>query len=171
MADMKKDGQSGVTHKEKYLTFNLGSEQYGLEILKVREIIGLMDITTVPQTPDFVRGVINLRGKVIPIIALRTKFGMDGIEDTEQTCIIVVDFIEDQNAIQMGIIVDSVSEVLDIDVNDIDDPPRFGAAVRTSFIKGIAKTKDGVKILLKIEDVLTTDEIHGLTETVDDEAL
>lgn len=171
MADMKKDGHSGVTHKEKFLTFNLGSEQYGLEILKVREIIGLMDITTVPQTPDFVRGVINLRGKVIPIIALRTKFGMDGVEDTEQTCIIVVDFIEDQNAIQMGIIVDSVSEVLDIDVNDIDDPPRFSAAVSTSFIKGIAKTKDGVKILLKIEDVLTTDEIHGLTAPVDDEAL
>jgi purine-binding chemotaxis protein CheW len=93
---------------------------------------------------------------------------MDGIEDTEQTCIIVVDFIEDQNAIQMGIIVDSVSEVLNIDVNDIDDPPRFGAAVNTSFIHGIAKTNDGVKILLKIEDVLTTDEIHGLTETVDE---
>jgi purine-binding chemotaxis protein CheW len=171
MADIKRDGQGGVIHREKYLTFNLAGEQYGLEILKVREIIGLMVITTVPQTPDFVRGVVNLRGKVIPIIDLRTKFGIETIEDTEQTCIIVVDFMEDQNSIQMGIIVDSVSEVLDIDVNDIDDPPRFSNAVSTSFIKGIAKTKDGVKILLEIEDVLTTDEIQGLPETAADEAL
>jgi len=162
MADSKRDGRGGVTRKEKFLTFNLAGEQYGLEILMVREIIGLMDITTVPQTPDFVRGVINLRGKVIPIIDLRKKFGMQSIEDTEQTCIIVVDFMEDQNSIQMGIIVDSVSEVLDIDVNDIDDPPRFSTAVTTSFIKGIAKTKGGTKILLKIEDILTTDEIQGL---------
>lgn len=169
MADNKRDGQAGVIHKEKYLTFNLAGEQYGLEILKVREIIGLMDITTVPQTPAFVRGVINLRGKVIPIIDLRTKFGIETIEDTEQTCIIVVDFIEDQNPIQMGIIVDSVSEVLDIVLTDIDDAPRFSAAVNTSFIKGIAKIKDGVKILLKIEDILTTDEIQGLTATTGDE--
>jgi purine-binding chemotaxis protein CheW len=170
MADNNyRNGHGSAVRREKYLTFNLAGEQYGLEILKVREIIGLMDITTVPQTPDFVRGVINLRGKVIPIIDLRTKFGIEAAEDTEQTCIIVVDFMEDQNLIQMGTIVDSVSEVLDINVDDIDDPPRFNAAVSTSFIKGIAKTKDGVKILLKIEDILTTDEIHGLAEAAVDE--
>ena len=157
-------GMAGVESRARrnFSRLILAGEQYGLEILMVREIIGLMDITTVPQTPDFVRGVINLRGKVIPIIDLRKKFGMQSIEDTEQTCIIVVDFMEDQNSIQMGIIVDSVSEVLDIDVNDIDDPPRFSTAVTTSFIKGIAKTKGGIKILLKIEDILTTDEIQGL---------
>ena len=96
ISDSKTDGRGGVTRKEKFLTFNLAGEQYGLEILMVREIIGLMDITTVPQTPVFVRGVINLRGKVIPIIDLRKKFGMQSIEDTEQTCIIVVDFMESQ---------------------------------------------------------------------------
>jgi purine-binding chemotaxis protein CheW len=165
MSDITHEDQSVTVRKEKFLTFNLAGEQYGLEILKVQEIIGLMDITTVPQTPDFVRGVVNLRGKVIPIIDLRKKFGLETIEDTEQTCIIVVDFVEDQNSIQMGTIVDSVSEVLDINVNDIDEAPRFSSSVSTSFIKGIAKTKDGVKILLKIEDILTTDEIQGLPST------
>jgi len=170
MAESIKATQSGVSRREKFLTFNLAGEQYGLEILKVREIIGLMDITKVPRTPNFVRGVVNLRGKVIPIVDLRTKFGIVSIEDTEQTCIIVVDFMEDQNSIQMGIIVDSVSEVLDIDVNDIDNAPRLSASVHTSFIKGLAKTKDGVKILLNIEDVLTTDEIQGLPSTVVEES-
>ncbi len=165
MTDINRNDAGGLSRKEKFLTFNLAGEQYGLEILKVREIIGLMNITSVPRTPDFVRGVINLRGKVIPIIDLRTKFGIAAIEDTEQSCIIVVDIIEDQNAVQMGIIVDSVSEVLDIHVSDIDEAPRFSASVDTSFIKGIAKTKGGVKILLKIEDVLTTDEIRGLPST------
>jgi len=167
MTDISRSEHSGISRKEKFLTFNLAGEQYGLEILKVREIIGLMDITSVPRTPGFVRGVINLRGKVIPIIDLRTKFGIDSIEDTEQTCIIVVDIVEDQNTVQMGIIVDSVSEVLDINATDIDDAPRFSSGVNTSFIKGIAKTKGGVKILLKIEDVLTTDEIRGLPSTAD----
>jgi len=170
MADTNKDDRGGISRKEKYLTFNLAGEQYGLEILKVREIIGLMDITTVPRTPEFVRGVINLRGKVIPIIDLRTKFGIESIADTEQTCIVVVDIIEEQTPVQMGIVVDSVSEVLDIDANDIDATPRFSASVNTSFIKGIAKTKGGVKILLKIEDVLTTDEIKGLPTNAEEDA-
>jgi len=169
MADTNNEERGGVSRKEKFLTFNLAGEQYGLEILKVREIIGLMEITTVPRTPDFVRGVINLRGKVIPVIDLRKKFGMASIEDTEQTCIVVVDIFEEQTPVQMGIIVDSVSEVLDIDVTDIDEAPKFSATVSTSFIKGIAKTKGGVKILLKIEDVLTTDEIRGLPTNAKEE--
>ncbi len=148
---------------EKFLTFNLGSEQYGLEILKVREIIGLMDITKVPRTPPFVRGVINLRGKVIPVVDLRKKFGMEMKEDTEQTCIIVVEIIRTGIALQMGIIVDSVSEVLDIQSADIEDAPAFGISVNTKFIKGIAKTKGGVKILLNIEEVLTAEEVETLS--------
>jgi purine-binding chemotaxis protein CheW len=151
-----------VSRAEKYLTFNLGSEQYGIEILKVREIIGMMDITRVPRTPDFVRGVINLRGKVIPVIHLRTKFGMDSVEETDQTCIIVVDFMGESSTMQMGIFVDSVSEVIDIDNNDIEDTPSFGSVVSTDFIQGIAKTKGGVKILLNIEKVLSTSEIQSL---------
>lgn len=147
---------------EKYLTFNLGGEQYGVEILKVREIIGIMDITRVPRTPAFVRGVINLRGKVIPVIDLRTKFDLEKVDDTEQTCIIVVDMLFETSSLLMGIIVDSVSEVLDIDREDIEETPMFGTTVSTDFIKGIAKTKGGVKILLNIEEVLTTAEILSL---------
>lgn len=164
MKQSKEDGQ-GLGRSEKYLTFNLAGEQYGLEILKVKEIIGLMDITRVPRIPDFVRGVINLRGKVIPVIDLRKKFDMESTEDTEQTCIIVVDIIQDNLSLQMGIIVDSVSEVLDIQDDTIEETPTFGTAVRTNFIKGIAKTKGGVKILLNIEEVLTTDELHSVTES------
>lgn len=166
MASITAEGKGSVSRTEKYLTFNLGGEQYGLEILKVREIIGLMDITKVPRTPDYVRGVINLRGKVIPVIDLRNKFEMEKVEDTDQTCIIVVDMILEGNPIQMGVIVDSVSEVLDIMQDDIEDTPSFGTAVTTNFIKGIAKTKGSVKILLNIEEVLTKSEIIALPQNV-----
>jgi len=158
-----------VAKTEKFLTFNLGPEQYGVEILKVKEINGLMEITSVPRTPDFVRGVINLRGKVIPVIDLRNKFEMESIEDTEQTCIIVVDILIENSQLQMGIIVDSVSEVLDIDVTEIEDPPSFGSDVSTNFIKGMAKTKGGVKILLNIEEVLSIDEFQEIAKTTDSE--
>ncbi len=150
---------------EKYLTFSLGEEQYGVEILKVKEIIGLMEITKVPRTPEFVRGVINLRGKVIPIIDLRNKFGMEEIEDTEQTCVIVVEISLEDAFIMMGIVVDSVSEVLDIDETLVEDAPAFGAAVSTNFIRGMAKTKEGVKILLNIEEVLTAEELQTIAKT------
>jgi len=165
MGNTMSEGKGKISRTEKYLTFNLGGEQYGLEILKVREIIGLMDITKVPRTPEFVRGVINLRGKVIPVIDLRNKFGMEKIEDTDQTCIIVVDMLIEAISLQMGIIVDSVSEVLDIEQDDIEDTPSFGTSVSTNFIKGIAKTKGGVKILLNIEEVLTSDEMQSLSKT------
>ncbi|MCP4716859.1 MAG: purine-binding chemotaxis protein CheW, partial [Deltaproteobacteria bacterium] len=130
-----------VGSSEKYLTFNLGQEQYGVEILKVKEIIGLMEITKVPRTPDFVCGVINLRGKVIPIIKLRNKFDLKDIASTEQTCVIVVEINFQNSSLQMGIIVDSVSEVLDINRLEIEDTPAFGASISTNFIKGMAKTE------------------------------
>jgi purine-binding chemotaxis protein CheW len=142
----------------KYLTFMLAGEEYGLEILKVREIIGLMDITKVPQTPDFVEGVINLRGKVIPVIDLRAKFGLDRTEYDEETCVIVVDV-----GMLMGIIVDTVQEVHDIVAEDIEPPPRLGGAVDTSFILGMGKVNDSVKILLDIDKVLTSDELVAIS--------
>ncbi len=151
---------------EKYLTFNLGGEQYGVEILKVKEINKLIEVTKVPRTPDFVRGVINLRGKVIPVINLRNKFGMEETEDTDQTCTIVVEISFQQTFVQMGIIVDSVSEVLDIEATNIEETPTFGASISTKFIKGMAKTKDGVKIILNIEEVLTTDELMSVSENI-----
>lgn len=153
------DSQGTASHGGKYLTFMLSNEEYGVEILKVREIIGIMDITAVPQIPSYVKGVINLRGKVIPVVDLRLKFGMDSIEYTEQTCIIVVDV-----GSLMGIIVDTVQEVLDIDGSQIDAPPPLGASVDTSFILGMGKVKDDVKILLDIDKVLTSEELAQIEE-------
>jgi purine-binding chemotaxis protein CheW len=138
----------------KYLTFALGHEEYGLEILKVREIFGYMEITAVPQTPAHVKGVINLRGQVIPVVDLRMKFGMQEIEVTEETCIIVVEIASSTGQFETGIIVDHVSEVLDVDGADIDDAPQFGSSVDTDFILGMGKIGESVKILLDIDKVL-----------------
>lgn len=147
--------RAGDSLAGKYLTFRLAQEEYGLEILKVREIIGLMGITRVPRTPQYIRGVINLRGKVIPVLDLRAKFDMETIADTEETCIIVVDVQSGGTSILMGILVDAVSEVLDIQANEIEEPPTFGSDVDTRFILGIGKVKNSVKILLDIDRVLT----------------
>ena len=139
----------------KYLTFKLMGEEYGIEILKVKEIIGLMDITDVPRMPGYIRGVINLRGKVIPVVDLRTKFGMMSTEDTEETCIIVVDVVEQKEQSSMtGILVDTVSEVLEISSDQIESAPSFGASVDMDFITGMAKIGEGVKILLDVVKVL-----------------
>ncbi|MBL0938562.1 MAG: chemotaxis protein CheW [Gemmatimonadaceae bacterium] len=141
----------------KYLTFFLADEEYGLEILKVSEIIGQQPITRVPRMPEFVRGVINLRGKVIPITDLRMKFGMDA-EDTTDSCIIVVQM----KGIQTGIVVDRVSEVVAIAESDIEDAPSFGAGIRTEFLLGIGKAGGRVKLLLDIDKVLATSELLAL---------
>jgi len=138
----------------KFLTFVLGAEEYGLEILKVREIIGYMDVTAVPRTPPHVKGVINLRGQVIPVVDLRSKFGMPEAEVTDQTCIIVVETSRDQKTFNTGIIVDNVSEVLDIEADQIEPAPQLGASVESQFILGMAKIGQAVKILLDIDKVL-----------------
>ena len=145
----------------KYLTFALGPEEYGLEILKVREIIGYMEITAVPQTPHHVKGVINLRGQVIPVIDLRSKFGMETAEITEESCIIVVEISHASRKFNTGIVVDHVQEVLDIDGQDIEDAPQFGSSVDTSFILGMGKIGDTVKILLDIDKVLAGEDLSG----------
>jgi purine-binding chemotaxis protein CheW len=146
----------------KYLTFKLVDEEYGLEILKVREIIGMMAITSLPRMPSFVRGVINLRGRVIPVIDLRRKFEMEETTDTSATCIIVVDVRATVGIVRIGILVDSVSEVLDIVGEDIEKPPTCGANANTAFILGMAKAKGGVKILLNIEKVLSSEELDSV---------
>ncbi len=141
----------------KYLAFALGQEEYGLPVLKVREIIKVMDITQVPQVPAHVRGVINLRGKVIPVIDLRRKFGFPPQDYTERTCIIVVDVMLSGSRVMMGIVVDSVSEVLNIAGADLDEPPDFGGRVTTDYILALAKVKGSVKILLDLDRVLGAD--------------
>jgi purine-binding chemotaxis protein CheW len=146
----------------KYLTFTLANEEYGIGILKIREIIGMMPITTVPRTPEFVKGVINLRGKVIPVIDLRLRFGMGAIDYNERTCIIVVEIEGGQDTIQIGTVVDSVSEVLNIKGEEIEDTPTFGTKLDTDYILGMAKMEGGVKILLDIDRVLSSEEISLL---------
>jgi purine-binding chemotaxis protein CheW len=142
----------------KYLTFTLAGEVFGLPILKVREIIGLMDITPVPHAPAHVRGVINLRGKVIPVVDLRRQFGMAAVEAHERNCIIVVDVLARGRLVNVGILVDGVSEVLDIASADIEPPPLFGNGLNTDFILGLAKAGGTVKILLAIEQILAPNE-------------
>ena len=143
-----------LLESRKYLTFMLDDEEYGIDILKVREIIGLMDITQVPQTAAFLEGVINLRGKVIPVVDLRTKFGLPRAEYNELTCIIVVDV-----GMLMGIIVDTVQEVHDIAPSNIAPPPVVDATVNTRFIEGMGQVNNDIKILLDIESVLTDEEL------------
>ncbi len=148
----------------KYLTFALASEEYGLEILKVREIIGYIDVTAVPQTPHYVKGVINLRGHVIPVIDLRAKFGMATNEVTDETGIIVVETTSAGHTLSTGIIVDRVQEVLDIAGGQIEEAPQFGTSVSTDFILGMGKVGNAVKILLDIDKILTTVNLHPLSQ-------
>ena len=143
----------------KYLTFKLADEEYGLQILKVQEIIRMQTVTRVPRTPEYLRGVINLRGKVIPVIDLRRKFELDAVEDTERTSIIVVQVELPEGMVTMGIIIDAVREVLDIRAENIEETPSFGANVDAEFILGIGKIGATVKILLDIDKVLNATEI------------
>ena len=148
----------------KYLTFILGREEFAIRVLKVREIMGIQDITAVPQTPGYVKGVINLRGKVIPVVDLRLKFCLPEMEYTARTCIIVVQVQTAGISLQTGIVVDEVSEVLNLAAADIEDTPDFGdgAGSATSYLLGMAKVKDKVKILLDIDQVLSGQELRGL---------
>ena len=166
MAKEDKVAQNGDIEGGKFLTFKLHGEEYGLEILKVREIIGVMEITNVPQTPGYVKGVINLRGKVIPVVDLRLKFGFEETEYDSETCIIVVDVEE----VLMGIVVDTVSEVVNIDGEEIEPSPSFGGSAKADFILGMGKVNESVKILLDIDKVLTSDEfvmMEGLADESD----
>jgi len=169
MAELAKTMDQAVnvmTEREgKYLTFTLAEEEYGIGILKIKEIIGMMPITTVPQTPEFVKGVINLRGKVIPVIDLRLRFGIAEIDYTERTCIIVVEIAGQAGTVQIGIVVDSVSEVLNVKGDDIADTPTFGTKLDTEYILGMAKMEGGVKILLDIDRVLSANEVGMLEQS------
>jgi len=155
----------GTGREGKYLTFTMANEEYGISILKIKEIIGMMQITKVPQTPDFIKGVINLRGKVIPVIDLRLLFCIEAMEYTERTCIIVIEIEGYEGFLVTGIVVDSVSEVLNIKDQEIEDIPTFGADLKTEYILGVAKMEAGVKILLDINKVLNGDEIKRLEKT------
>ena len=142
----------------KYLSFFLASEEYGVEILKVQEIIGRMPITPVPLTSRYIRGVINLRGKIHPIMDLKVKFGMDESRMTDETCIIVIK----TSSMMMGILVDKVSEVINVASNDIEDTPSFGADINPEYLLGVGKTGGRVRLLLDIEKVITASDFINM---------
>ncbi|PLX50278.1 MAG: chemotaxis protein CheW [Desulfobulbaceae bacterium] len=150
----------------KYLTFSLEKEEYGISILKVKEIIGMMPIVSVPQSPAFIKGVVNLRGKVIPIMDLRAKFEMPSIPPTERTCIIVVEIDSTASTTMLiGIVVDAVSEVLNIKEEEIEPPPEFGTRLKHDYILGMAKRDGRVMILLNIDKILSSDEVVEIEQT------
>jgi len=146
----------------KYLTFALSNEEFGIRVLKVREIMGLQEITAVPQTPAHVKGVINLRGRVVPVIDLRLKFGLPTAEYSQRTCIIVTQVQGESGPLMMGIVVDGVSEVLNLSDQEIEDTPDFGEDIGNRYLLGMAKVKGKVKILLDIDKVLSTQDLNGL---------
>jgi purine-binding chemotaxis protein CheW len=164
-AEQMQEHLDAIADREgKYLTFTLAGEEYGIGILKIKEIIGMMAITSVPQTPGFVKGVINLRGKVIPVVDLRLRFTMDAIDYNDRTCIIVVEIGGRGTDIVIGIVVDSVSEVLNIKGEDIEDTPTFGTTLNTDYILGMAKMEGKVKILLDIDEVLGAQDLEALAQ-------
>ena len=145
----------------KFLTFYLKKEEYGLEILKVREIVGLIDITPIPRVPDHIRGVINLRGRVVPVLDLRVRFGMEAVEATYETCIIVVQAV----GLEMGLVVDRVSDVVEIVEADFEDVPDFGLDVPTDCLLGVGKSDGAIRLLLDVDRVLSPGEEEELRET------
>src|SRR5215831_1638896 len=157
MAGAHADARAG-----KYLTFHLANEEFGIKVLKVREIMGLQEITAVPQTPGYVKGVINLRGKVVPVVDLRLKFSLAAAEYTQRTCIIVTQVQGESAPVLMGIVVDGVSEVLNLTTQEIEDTPDFGDEAGVRYLLGMAKVKGKVKILLDIDQVLSTQELNHL---------
>ncbi|MBH0206617.1 MAG: purine-binding chemotaxis protein CheW [Nitrospira sp.] len=147
-----------ATNGRQFLTFNLGEELYGVDILRVQEIKGYTAVTKIPNTPSYIKGVLNLRGTIVPIVELRTKFGMPTIEYTMFTVIVVV-VVKDK---VMGLVVDAVSDVLDIDKKDVQAPPNFGARINVSFMNGIGKSGDKLVTLLDIDRMLSGEDLQGV---------
>ena len=146
----------------KYLTFSLAREIHGLAILKVQEIIGIMPVTRVPRLPAFVRGVINLRGKIIPVIDLRLQFALEGQQDTAKTCIIVTQIRRLSRQVTVGILVDEVAEVIDLKEDQIEPAPSFGTAVSTDFLLGMGKVNQKVVMLLDIDRILAAEHLDAI---------
>ena len=150
---------------QKFLTFALAGEEYGISIMKIKEIIGMMPVTVLPQTPDYVKGVINLRGKVIPIIDLRLKFNLEPADPTERTCIIVIETeAEDHSQTLVGLIIDAVSEVVTLKGDEVEPAPTMQTQFHEQLILGLAKCENGVKILLDIDKVINHDELSGIEQ-------
>lgn len=147
-----------------YLTFRVGSDAYAISIAKLRELVGLGGITRVPSTPPWIRGVMNLRGEVLPVIDLAVKFGLPASQDTKWTCLVVVQLPIDGQASSLGLVVDSVEDVVDLQDDEIDPPPPFGTRLRAEFVLGLARIGEGLAVLLDVDRVLTVDELLAVAE-------
>ncbi|HMK48818.1 MAG TPA: chemotaxis protein CheW [Thermodesulfovibrionales bacterium] len=150
---------TGIAETTQYLTFKLDEEVFALDISKVREVLDFTTITKVPRTPDFMRGVINLRGSVVPVVDMRLKFGMPATEKTVNTCIIIAEIALDGESTILGALADSVQEVMDLEPDQIEPAPRIGTRLRTEFIKGMGKRENNFIMILDIDKVFSTDEL------------
>jgi purine-binding chemotaxis protein CheW len=163
---------AAINETTQYLTFTLGEDVFAIDVTIAREVLDLCDVTRVPQVPDYMLGVINLRGSVVPVIDMRRKFGMPAAEQTRDTCIVVVEVDVDGDAVVVGALADSVREVLDLRPDQIEPPPRIGTRLKTEFIKGMGNLEDRFVIILDINRVFSADElalVQGLAETVEEE--
>ncbi|MDP1705965.1 MAG: chemotaxis protein CheW [Sulfurimicrobium sp.] len=156
-------GEAGVGEAQQYLTFTLGGEMFAIAILNIKEIIEYGSLTTVPMMPEFVRGVINLRGRVVPVIDLSVRFGRQASEATKRTCNVIIEVQAEDETIDIGIVVDAVSEVLEIPASEIEPAPAFGAKIRADFISGMGKVNGKFVIILGLEKVLSVDEMAMLS--------
>ena len=157
----------GITETTQYLTYKLEDEIFAVDVAKVREILDFTPATKVPGTPEFMRGVINVRGNVVPVVDMRLKFGLSMTEKTVDTCIVVMEIVVDDDTTVLGALVDSVQEVFEIEAAHIEPPPRMGTRWRTEFIKGIGKRNDDLIIILDIDRVFSSTEIGAIMETVE----
>ncbi|MCA2969107.1 MAG: chemotaxis protein CheW [Acidobacteriaceae bacterium] len=155
-----------ATNVQPYLTFKLGAEVFALEVSKVREVLDFTTITKIPRTPEFLRGVINLRGSVVPVVDLRLGFGLDSVDPTVNTCIIVVEVAMASETIIVGALADAVEEVVDIDAADIQPPPRLGSAIQTDFIQGMGKRENGFLMILNIDRIFSTADVAHVVDAI-----
>ncbi|MEW6290630.1 MAG: chemotaxis protein CheW [Thermodesulfobacteriota bacterium] len=154
-----------ITETTQYLTFKLGEEVFALDVAKVREILDFTTVTKVPQTPDYMRGVINLRGSVVPVLDLRLKFGMSATEKTVNTCVIVVEMVVEEEAMVLGVLADSVQEVIDLEPEQIEPAPRIGTTINTEFIMGMGKHNELFLIILDMDRVFSEGEKEAIVKT------
>lgn len=162
-------GVTGITETVQYLTFKLADEIFALDVAKVREILEYTNITKIPQTPEFMRGVINLRGSVVPVIDMRLKFGLSATEQTINTCIIVVEVTLDGDTTVLGALADSVQEVVEMEPEQIEPAPHIGTRLNTAFIKGMGKHEEHFVMILDIDRVFSDSEMAVLQTTTDHE--
>lgn len=153
------DQLSDIAQTDQYLTFTLGEETFAVEIVKVREVIDYVHVTSVPRMPSYLRGVINLRGSVVPVVDLRLILGMPSIEKTVDTCVIIAEVQFEGDILHLGMLTDSVQEVIDVNPSQIDPPPKMGTRLDTAYIQGMGKREEGFFIILNIDRVLSVDQV------------